>query len=250
MAKPKKNTTIWRNHDKFNARTSGRFTRTQSVRSVWKKAPEKGSQFLQTRFQAIFLYDSVPAGCIEKVVSTREDKIMYQRIPTPRTHPKVQHDKEVQQQSSTEQSCAEGDPCKIDLHVQGVPQNAVLQDQGRMTKIQDLVHALRTESQTESVITDLKWTGDFKMLSKECKNTIRSLGNIQLLELGEVFYENTVRIVWTGVLFETLRAFGATVLWDSCCSSSTQDHGAAGFVKAGGTQFFFCFLEIVQFSLS
>ena len=157
---------------------------------------------------------------------------MYQRIPTPRTHPKVQHDKEVQQQSSTEQSCAEGDPCKIDLHVQGVPQNAVLQDQGRMTKIQDLVHTLRTQSQTESFITDLKCTGDFKMFSKECKNTIRSLGNIQLFELGEVFYENTVRIVWTGVLFETLQAFGATVLWASCCSFSTQDHVAAGFVKA------------------
>ena len=85
------------------------------------------------------------------------------------------------------------------------------------------------------------------MLSKECKNTIRSHGNIQLFELGEVFYENTVRIVWTGVLFETLQAFGATVLWDSCCSFSTQDHVPAGFVKAGLTQFFFVFWKSCSF---
>ena len=32
------------------------------------------------------------------------------------------------------------------LRVQGVTQNAVLEDQGRVTKIQDLVHTLRTES--------------------------------------------------------------------------------------------------------
>ena len=37
--------------------------------------------------------------------------------------------------SSCEKSCAEGGTFKIDLRVQGVPQNAVLEDQGRMTKI-------------------------------------------------------------------------------------------------------------------
>ena len=77
--------------------------------------------------------------------------------------------KEVQQQSSTEDSRAEGDPIKIDLRVQGVPQNAVLEDQGRVTKIQDLVQTPRTQSWTESVIADLKKTGDFNTFSEESK---------------------------------------------------------------------------------
>ena len=58
-------------------------------------------------------------------------------------------------QSSSEQSCEEGDLFKIDLRVERVPQIAVLEDQGRVTKIQDLVHTLRTQNRTESVFADL-----------------------------------------------------------------------------------------------
>ena len=83
----------------------------------------------------------------------------YQRIPTPRLHPKVvlknawqvQHDKEVQQPRTR---VLRETTLKIDLRVQAVPQNAALEDQGRMTKIQILVHTLRTQSRTESVIVD------------------------------------------------------------------------------------------------
>ena len=49
-------------------------------------------------------------------------------------------------QSSSEQSCAEVDFFKFDLCVQGAPLNAVLEDQGRVTKVQDLVNTLRTDS--------------------------------------------------------------------------------------------------------
>ena len=94
-------------------------------------------------------------------MSLRGDKILYQ-IPTPRPAPKivlnnawqVEHGK----QSSSENSCAEGDLFKTDLRVQGVPQNAVLEDQGRVTRIQDLVHTVRTQYRTESVIADLSET--------------------------------------------------------------------------------------------
>ena len=40
------------------------------------KAPEKGVQFWQTRSHAIIFYDSVPAGCIERVVCLQGDKIL------------------------------------------------------------------------------------------------------------------------------------------------------------------------------
>ena len=47
-----------------------------------------------------------------------------------------------------------------------MPQNAVLEDQGRVTKIQDLVHTLRTQSRTESVIADLSKTGVFQWIQR------------------------------------------------------------------------------------
>merc|ERR1711897_29651 len=39
--------------------------------------------------------------------------------------------------------------------------------------------------------------------------------------------------IQTGVLIETLQAFGATVRWCSCNIFSTQDHAAAAIAKAG-----------------
>ena len=71
---------------------------SHSGRNYWinlRKAQDKGLTFWQTtRFHAIILYDSVPADCIERVVST---------APTPRPPPKillkeawqVQHDKRI-----------------------------------------------------------------------------------------------------------------------------------------------------------
>ena len=39
--------------------------------------------------------------------------------------------------------------------IQEIPQDAVLEDQGRVTQIQELVEKLRSGYQTESTITDL-----------------------------------------------------------------------------------------------
>ena len=122
----------------------------------------------------------------KKVVNTRRGNILYQRIPTPRPPPQVvlknawqvQHDKEVQLQPGNEQSYGGGDPFKIDLRVEGVPQNAVFEDHGRVTKIQDLVHTLRTQSQTESVVADLQKTLELNTFSKESQKTFQSLGKV------------------------------------------------------------------------
>ena len=48
---------------------------------------------------------------------------------------------------------------KVDLRLQGIPQDAVLEDRGRVTKIQELVDKLRSEYRTDSVIAALrrKW---------------------------------------------------------------------------------------------
>ena len=124
----------------------------------------------------------MPADCIEKVVS-----------PTPRPAPKivlknawkVEHDK----QSSSEQSCAEEDLFKIDLRVQGVPPTAVLEDQVRVTKIQDLVHTLKTQYRTVSVIAILGKTGENNTFSEESEKTITKWRKIELFAWVEVSTE-------------------------------------------------------------
>ena len=131
------------------------------------------------------------------MVSTRGDKIWYQGIPKPRPPVRVvlenvwqvQHDN----QSSKEQSCAERDLFKIDLRVQGVPQNAVLEDQGRAPKIQDVVHTLRTQSRTESVITDLNKTNSVRSVRnpKRPSKTWERSGRRN----GRSFYESTVPVL-------------------------------------------------------
>ena len=53
------------------------------------KISQRALQFWQTRSHATILHQSVPADWSEKVVSLREDKILYQRIPTPLSAPKI-----------------------------------------------------------------------------------------------------------------------------------------------------------------
>ena len=54
---------------------------------VQNKAQDKGLKFWQTRSH--FLYDTVPADCIERVVRTLSEVMLYQRTPTPRPPPKI-----------------------------------------------------------------------------------------------------------------------------------------------------------------
>ena len=62
----------------------------------------------------------------------------------------------------------------------------MLEDQGRMTQIQELVDKLRSEYQTESVVAHLRKKGKLNRFSEEPKRTILRLGNIELYELGDI----------------------------------------------------------------
>ena len=87
---------------------------------------------------------------------------MYQRIPTLRPAPKTvlkgAWQVERGKLSSSERSLAD----------------AVLGDQGRMTKIQKMVDKLRTEYRTESVIADFSKTGQFNRFSEESKKDFKN----------------------------------------------------------------------------
>ena len=62
----------------------------------------------------------------------------------------------------------------------------MLEDQGKMTQIQELVDKLRTEYQTEWSMADLGKKGKSNKFSEESRRTLQKLGNIDLYELGEM----------------------------------------------------------------
>ena len=86
------------------------------------RAQEKGLQFWQTKSRAIVLCDSVPPHCSEKMVCLQGDKILCQRIPTPRPALKIvlKDAWQVEQGtlSSKETSTVEGNLFQIDLRIQ------------------------------------------------------------------------------------------------------------------------------------
>ena len=54
------------------------------------------------------------------------------------------------------ETCCGGHPLKVDFRIQGIPQDAALVDQGRVTKIQELVDKLPSATQTKSIVPDLR----------------------------------------------------------------------------------------------
>ena len=66
---------IYRNHERYNTKSKWKMTQDVMYWINSRKAEDKGLTFWQTRSRAFILYDSVPADCIEKLVSTKSDKI-------------------------------------------------------------------------------------------------------------------------------------------------------------------------------
>ena len=60
-------------------------------------------------------------------------------------------------------------PFKVDLRIHGVPQDAVLDDRERMSKIQEMVDMLRTGHQTESSMADLGKKGEIQQVQRSIK---------------------------------------------------------------------------------
>ena len=78
------------------------------------------------------------------------------------------------QQSSTGTPVAEEENSfQVDRRIQGVPQDAVLEDQERMSKNQEVVDKLRTGYQTESIMKDLGKKGKSNMFSEASRHTIQ-----------------------------------------------------------------------------
>ena len=118
------------------------------------RAQDRGLQFWQTKSHAIFVQGPVPADCICRVISQNGDRILFERLSTPRPAPKVTlkstcHSQQQQQQSlcddvstSTRKLVRDFEPVddkkpqfEIDLRVEEVSQDAILEDEEKMKEI-------------------------------------------------------------------------------------------------------------------
>ena len=147
---------------------------TQSVGSTWEWHKRKDHNSGRQGLTPVSFTIQCQLTALKRWYAFQGDKMLYQRIPTPRPAPKeVLKDAwqvEPGKLSSSERSLA----------------NAVLEDQGRMTKNQEMVDKLSTEYRTESVIADFSKTGEFNRFSEESKKRLQKIGKIDLFELGKV----------------------------------------------------------------
>ena len=69
---PTRSIRIYRNHERYNTKSKWKMTQDVMYWINSRIAEDKGLTFWQTRSRAFILYDSVPADCIEKLVSTKK----------------------------------------------------------------------------------------------------------------------------------------------------------------------------------
>ena len=163
------------------------------------RAQDWGLQFWQTKSSAIITRNPVPGGCIFRVMSEKGDRVLFEGLSTPRPAPKVTLKSNwlVQQQqltrnvvvNSTSKGIAEWksqsgtrdgtrDVTGVEiafgknarLRVQGVAQDAILQDEANMQEINQPVNKVEAGSNKSSIRNDL--SKDKMIFSEESSRAI------------------------------------------------------------------------------
>ena len=172
-------------------------------------AQGKGLQFYQTRSNAIILYNTSPAMCIEMVVIRKseeescsktfqslavpqrivlEPNLLYERQDTTSSHARTFFD-----HSSKHNKDCDGGLCKetcrgeFDFGIQGLLQLAVQEhDHIRKEAVKKLIHQFETHPNKEALQADLKQNRAFNQFSEESKEMIYNMGNMEYFEICEI----------------------------------------------------------------
>ena len=165
--------------------------RVHSIELIWERHRKRVNISGKADLMPLSFTTQCLLTALKKVVSTKTDVI---RIPTPRSLPKIelkeawqeQRDDHSQRRSGIGKPIADEERFKIDLRVQGVPHEAVLEDEDRTRRIRKLAHSLRSHSRTNAMNTDLRKTDASNPFSEESKKIIPNSGEVELFELREV----------------------------------------------------------------
>ena len=134
-----------RNHEMYRPRLSGRCTRMRYIGSIQKLLRRRDLHSGKSDPTLIVLHDSVPADCLENVVDTKNEEILYQKVSlSQRPSPKVvlmdawqvQREDYHQLGTSTVGPLADEGMTEpnIDFGIQGIPPAAVEQDEDDRTR--------------------------------------------------------------------------------------------------------------------
>ena len=195
----------WRSPGLQCTNTIGKYTKTQCVGV--KEGLLRVKQFNQTRLNAIILYNTLPAMCVDKVVirksgeelcsKTHQSPSAPQRIVL-RPHYGRQDTTSSDARTSLDHSSQHKENCdggtyketyrgEIDFRIQALPHSVVQEyDHIRKEAVQKLSHQFETHPNKEALQRDLKQNRAFNPFSEQTKEMMYSMGNMEYFEIFEV----------------------------------------------------------------
>ena len=162
----------------------------------------KGLQFYRRRSNAITLFNTVPAICIEKVAHMKIGEELYckvhqsPRLPRAALTPNLHHGCQdlsnpeartsADHQSERSAKHEETRRGNVDYRIQRIPHSTVRGgDSNRKEIVEKLIQQFETHPNRDSLIEDLNQTEEFNPFSEKSKELITSMGNTEIFELCE-----------------------------------------------------------------
>ena len=115
------------------------------------RAQDKGLRLWQTRSNAVIVYNSVPADCIDKMISRKGERTLFERLSTPRPAPKIVLEsawQSQQQQQQQQQDTSESASSRTRQLVRRVAR----EEQGNPTDNPELPCTRKLEQRTVSLV--------------------------------------------------------------------------------------------------
>ena len=164
-------------------------------------AQKKGLTFYQTRSNAIILHNTLPAACIEIVVITNSEEVlynkMYESLRSPRKvvlkppwHEERKDTSNTNEKQSGFNSSKHGETCcgsNEGYRIQGLPHSTVEQDHTRKVVVIKLIYQFETHPDREALKADQRQNQAFNPLSEKSKNMIHSMVNVESFKMCEIF---------------------------------------------------------------
>ena len=150
---------------------NGSLTRTPSAGATWPGAQATGPAVLADKVSRHCSRFSADRQHQKKVVSMEGEKTLFQRAAARHT---LKNRETCRGAAPRHRKGAQKNLLRRKIHskliseIQGFRQDAVLEDQGIMTKTQNVVDKVRSDHQTESIVADLGKKGNF--LTSSAKN--------------------------------------------------------------------------------
>ena len=145
-------------------------------------AQSKGLQFYQTRSNAIFLYNTQLAVCIEKVVIRKSGQDTISSDATTTFDHSCKH-RETCGGGTYNESCRG----EIDFRIQGLLHSTVQeQDHTRKEPVQKVIHQFETHPNRNALQADVKQNHAFNPFSEQSKEMIYSMRNMEYFEICEI----------------------------------------------------------------